>query len=296
MLFRSAAAGSQTGWAEPDTSGLSWSARDPQKYASSGFGQGAQAAYAAEQSPYRPLAGEVDDGAVATRPLAEEWSFAGLPPAARAPEPPAADTDQPSPHTEALADYPLGAARAQLHDAFIVAETRDGFVLVDQHAAHERLVYEALKTAIHARPLPAQMLLIPEIVDLPVEDADRLAEQAPQFERFGLTLERFGPGAVAIRSVPAILGKVDAPALVRDLADELADCDTADKLREKIDHVAATIACHGSVRAGRTLRPEEMNALLRQMESTPGAGTCNHGRPTFIELKLADIERLFGRR
>jgi DNA mismatch repair protein MutL len=282
-----------TGW---EVGGLSWNARDPQRAAATGFGQGAQAAYAAERSPFRPLDGA--EAEITGRPrLAEEWSFAGLPPAARAPDTrPDAPSEGDGRAADTLADYPLGAARAQLHDAFIVSETRDGFVLVDQHAAHERLVYEALKTAIHARPQPAQMLLIPEIVDLPVEDADRLAEQAPSFERFGLVLERFGPGAVAIRAVPAILGKVDAPALVRDLADELADCETADKLLQKIDHVAATIACHGSVRAGRTLKPEEMNALLRQMETTPGAGTCNHGRPTFIELKLADIERLFGRR
>jgi DNA mismatch repair protein MutL len=278
-----------------DAGGLSWSARDPGRSGFQGFAEDRQAGYAADQSPFRPLDdAAAETGATARGEAAGAWSFAGLPPAARMPEPGPAGGERAA--IEALADYPLGAARAQLHDAFILSETRDGFVLVDQHAAHERLVYESLKTAIHARPLPSQMLLIPEIVELPVEDADRLAEQAPAFERFGLGLERFGPGAVAIRSLPAILGKVDAQALVRDLADELADCETADKLLQKIDHVAATIACHGSVRAGRTLRPEEMNALLRQMESTPGAGTCNHGRPTFIELKLADIERLFGRR
>ncbi|BDA82832.1 DNA mismatch repair protein MutL [Aureimonas sp. SA4125] len=287
--------GGERGW---DTSGVSWSARSPSKSSFAGFSQGAQAAYAPDQSPFRPLGATLEghpaDALLHAQPrLAEEWSFAGLPPAARTPDTLPAGGERAD---DTSARYPLGAARAQLHDAFILAETADGFVLVDQHAAHERLVYEALKSAIHARPLPAQMLLIPEIVDLPVEDADRLAEQAPEFERFGLVLERFGPGAVAIRAVPAILGKVDGPALVRDLADELADCETADRLLQKIDHVAATIACHGSVRAGRTLRQEEMNALLRQMESTPGAGTCNHGRPTFIELKLADIERLFGRR
>jgi DNA mismatch repair protein MutL len=179
---------------------------------------------------------------------------------------------------------------------YIVAQTEDSLVIVDQHAAHERLVYEALKQAIHARPLPAQMLLLPEIVDLPEEDAERLAAHADTLARFGLGLERFGPGAVAVRETPAMLGETDVQGLVRDLADEIADTDSADGLKARLDAIAATMACHGSVRSGRRLRPEEMNALLRQMEATPGSGTCNHGRPTYIELKLADIERLFGRR
>uniref|UniRef100_UPI0025E7E896 DNA mismatch repair endonuclease MutL n=1 Tax=uncultured Nitratireductor sp. TaxID=520953 RepID=UPI0025E7E896 len=191
---------------------------------------------------------------------------------------------------------PLGAARAQVHENYIVAQTEDSLVIVDQHAAHERLVYEALKEALHARPLPAQMLLLPEIVDMPEEDADRLSAHADFLARFGLGLERFGPGAIAVRETPSMLGKVDVPQLVRDLADEIAENDTADTLKERIDHIAATMACHGSVRSGRRLRAEEMNALLRQMEATPGSGTCNHGRPTYIELKLTDIERLFGRR
>ena len=190
---------------------------------------------------------------------------------------------------------PLGAARAQIHENYIVAQTADSLVIVDQHAAHERLVYEALKQAIHARPLPSQMLLLPEIIDLPEEDAERLASHAGTLARFGLGLERFGPGAVAVRETPAILGETDVAGLVRDLADELADSETADLLKERIDHIAATMACHGSVRSGRRLKPEEMDALLRQMEATPGSGTCNHGRPTYIELKLSDIERLFGR-
>ncbi|WP_048648593.1 DNA mismatch repair endonuclease MutL [Nitratireductor soli] len=195
-----------------------------------------------------------------------------------------------------LTRNPLGAARAQVHENYIVAQTEDSLVIVDQHAAHERLVYEALKEALHARPLPAQMLLMPEIVDLPEEDAERVASHAELLARFGLGLERFGPGAIAVRETPSMLGAVDVPQLVRDLADEIAENDTADTLKERIDHIAATMACHGSVRSGRRLRPEEMNALLRQMEATPGSGTCNHGRPTYIELKLTDIERLFGRR
>jgi len=192
--------------------------------------------------------------------------------------------------------HPLGAAKAQVHENYIIAQTEDSLVIVDQHAAHERLVYEALKEAIHSKPLPSQGLLIPEIVDLPEDDVDRLISQADFLARLGLHLERFGPGAVAVRETPAMLGQVDASALVKDLADEIAEADTANLLRERVDHIAATMACHGSVRSGRRLRVEEMNALLRQMEATPGSGTCNHGRPTYIELKLPDIERLFGRR
>ncbi|WP_159592080.1 DNA mismatch repair endonuclease MutL [Chelativorans xinjiangense] len=195
-----------------------------------------------------------------------------------------------------FARHPLGAARAQVHENYIVAQTEDSLVIVDQHAAHERLVYEALKEAIHARPLPSQMLLMPEIVDLTEDDAERLSAHAGFLARLGLGLERFGPGAVAVRETPSMLGEINAAALVRDLADEIAENDTAEALKERIDRIAATMACHGSVRSGRRLKPEEMNALLRQMEATPGSGTCNHGRPTYIELKLADIERLFGRR
>ncbi|MGB3538834.1 MAG: DNA mismatch repair endonuclease MutL [Mesorhizobium sp.] len=197
---------------------------------------------------------------------------------------------------EALLATELGAARAQVHENYIVAQTRDSLIIVDQHAAHERLVYEALKNALHSRPVPSQMLLLPEIVDLPEEDAERLALHSETLARFGLRLERFGPGAVAVRETPAMLGETDIQQLVRDLADEIADNDTTDTLAARLDHIAATMACHGSVRSGRLLKADEMNALLRQMEATPGSGTCNHGRPTYIELKLADIERLFGRR
>ena len=197
---------------------------------------------------------------------------------------------------DALLGTQLGAARAQVHQNYIVAQTSDSLVIVDQHAAHERLVYEALKNALHSRPLPSQMLLLPEIVDLPEEDAERLALHSEALARFGLGIERFGPGAVAVRETPAMLGEVNTQQLVRDLADEIADNDTTDTLKERLHYIAATMACHGSVRSGRLLKPDEMNALLRQMEATPGSGTCNHGRPTYIELKLADIERLFGRR
>jgi DNA mismatch repair protein MutL len=210
---------------------------------------------------------------------------------------PSADAraDGETPPVEMLT-MPLGAARAQLHENYIVAQTEDSIVIVDQHAAHERLVYEALKNALHARPMAAQMLLLPEIVDLPEDDCDRLATHAETLKRFGLGVERFGPGAIAVRETPAILGEIDPAKLLRDLADEIADNDTAEALKGRIDRIAATMACHGSVRSGRRLRAEEMNALLRQMEATPGSGTCNHGRPTYIELSLSDIERLFGRR
>jgi DNA mismatch repair protein MutL len=190
----------------------------------------------------------------------------------------------------------LGAARAQVHRNYIIAQTSDSLIIVDQHAAHERLVYEALKQALRSRPVPAQMLLIPEIVDLPAEDAERLASHAGTLSRFGLGIERFGPGAIAVRETPSMLGDTNVQQLVRDLADEIADSDSIDTIVERLDRIAATMACHGSVRSGRQLKPDEMNALLRQMEATPGAGTCNHGRPTYVELKLTDIERLFGRR
>lgn len=197
--------------------------------------------------------------------------------------------------TPTAAGFHLGAARAQLHENYIVAQTGDGLVIVDQHAAHERLVFEAMREAMRNRRIPSQALLIPEIVDLPEEDCDRLMEHAEALDRFGLAFERFGPGAIAVRETPSMLGEIDATALIRQLADEIAEWDTADGLASRLDHLAATLSCHGSVRSGRRLRAEEMNALLRQMEATPGSGQCNHGRPTYIELKLSDIERLFGR-
>jgi DNA mismatch repair protein MutL len=204
---------------------------------------------------------------------------------------------EPAPQGEATPEplHPLGAARAQLHENYIVAQTADGLVIVDQHAAHERLVFEHLRKGLNSRPIPAQALLIPEIVDLAEDDCDRLIAHAEEFSRLGLGIERFGPGAIAVRETPAMLGEMDAAGLVRQLADELAEWDTASGLSSRLEYLAATMACHGSVRSGRRMRPEEMNALLRQMEATPGSGQCNHGRPTYIELKLSDIERLFGR-
>ncbi|MCC0062757.1 MAG: DNA mismatch repair endonuclease MutL [Defluviimonas sp.] len=191
--------------------------------------------------------------------------------------------------------HPLGAARAQLHENYIVAQTATGMVIVDQHAAHERLVYERLKRQRDATGVAAQALLIPEIVDLSPGDADLVLAHAVPLKALGLTLEPFGGGAIAVRETPALLGEVNAGALVRDILDELHDLGASGKLQTRIDAVLSRMACHGSVRSGRRMRVEEMNALLREMEATPLSGQCNHGRPTYVELKLSDIERLFGR-
>ena len=194
-------------------------------------------------------------------------------------------------------DQPLGAARAQLHETYVVAQTRDGIVIVDQHAAHERLVYERMKTEMAERGGAArQALLIPEVVELDPADAERVTARAEELAALGLVIEPFGPGAVLVRETPALLGEVEAGALVRDIADDLAENGAALALGERLQEVYATMACHGSVRAGRRLTAAEMNALLRQMEATPHSGQCNHGRPTYVELKLSDIEKLFGRR
>ena len=198
--------------------------------------------------------------------------------------------------TPAAVDHPLGAARAQLHETYVVAQTRDGLVIVDQHAAHERLVYEKMKESLGRTGVARQGLLIPEVVELDEASADRLAARAGELAELGLVLERFGEGAVVVREVPALLGPTDVQGLVRDLADELAELGETLALKERLEEVCGTMACHGSVRAGRRLNGQEMDALLRQMEATPHSGQCNHGRPTYVELKLADIEKLFGRR
>jgi DNA mismatch repair protein MutL len=195
-----------------------------------------------------------------------------------------------------LIDRPLGAARTQIHETYIVSQTRDGLVVVDQHAAHERIVYERLKASLAENGVQRQILLIPDIVELDEATVERLLSRANELTTFGLAIESFGPGAVAVRETPSLLGKINAGALLRDLAEHMAEWDEALPLERRLMHVAATMACHGSVRAGRRLKPEEMNALLREMEDTPNSGQCNHGRPTYVELKLSDIERLFGRR
>ena len=193
-------------------------------------------------------------------------------------------------------DHPLGAARAQVHETYIVAQTRDGVVIVDQHAAHERLVYERMKTEMADGGVTRQALLLPEVVELDPAEAERVVARADELAALGLMIEPFGPGAVLVREVPALLGETDAAGLIRDIADDLAENGQALALKERLEDVCSTMACHGSVRAGRRLTAPEMNALLRQMEATPHSGQCNHGRPTYVELKLADIERLFGRR
>jgi len=241
-----------------------------------------------------PLVGRFRPGGSSTPPLAlaeraSEWQ-APLDPALAPSAPP------PAPEAPEAAVLPLGAARAQLHDTYIVAQTGDGIVLVDQHAAHERLVLERMRRALAEGRPPRQALLLPEVVELDEAGAERLAAKADELAELGLVLERFGPEAVLVRETPAALGEADAKGLVRDLADDLAEHGMALALRERLEDVAATMACHGSVRAGRRLGAQEMDALLREMEATPRSGQCNHGRPTYVELKLADIERLFGRR
>jgi DNA mismatch repair protein MutL len=213
----------------------------------------------------------------------------------------AADLTRPSARAEEevaepVAEHPLGAARAQVHATYIVAQTGDGLVIVDQHAAHERIVYERMKAELLSGTVKSQGLLLPVVVELNEASVDRLGARQAELAELGLEIEPFGPGAVVVRGVPALLGQADVPGLVQDLADALAEWDDARPLTERLAHVCATMACHGSVRAGRRLNAAEMDALLRSMEVTPNAGQCNHGRPTYVELKLADIEKLFQRR
>ncbi len=226
-------------------------------------------------------------GRATTNPPAEAQSDFGF-----APSGPTYDL----PPVEDEGNYPLGTARGQLHETYVVAQTGDGIVIVDQHAAHERLVYERMKSQIAQDGVSRQLLLLPEVIELDAAAVDRLAERVQEFSELGLVLERFGPGAVVVREIPALLGDTNVRGMVTDMADELAEFDEALALRERLAHVCGTMACHSSIRAGRRLNATEMNALLRDMEATPNSGQCNHGRPTYIELKLADIERLFGRR
>jgi DNA mismatch repair protein MutL len=193
------------------------------------------------------------------------------------------------------AEFPLGTARGQVHENYIIAQTATGMVIVDQHAAHERLVYEKLKRQMAENGVAAQALLIPEIVDLSASEAACLLDLAEELRRLGLSIEAFGGTAIAVRETPAILGPVDARAMIHDILDELSDLGSSSTVQARIEAILSRVACHGSLRSGRRMRAEEMNALLREMEATPHAGQCNHGRPTYVELKLSDIERLFGR-
>ena len=242
--------------------------------------------------PAAPRIYQMDRPAQQTFARATQWQAPHPPmpgfaeaPAARAEPAPLADTSA-----------PLGAARAQVHENYIIAQTTTGMVIVDQHAAHERLVYERLKRQMTETGIKAQALLIPEIVELSPPDAALLLSHADALHKLGLTIEPFGGSAVAVRETPAILGTVPAASLLRDVLDELSDLGRSDLLQAKIEAILSRMACHGSIRSGRQMRPEEMNALLREMEATPHSGQCNHGRPTYVELKLHDIERLFGRR
>jgi len=251
--------------------------------------ESAMAMWTSEASPL-PLAEEQQWAAPAQPPLLNDrrTHFIAPPPVARA-EVAAA----PSPDS---ATFPLGVARGQVARTYIVAEAEDGLILVDQHAAHERLVLERMRRGMANGGVASQALLLPEVVELDEPGCDRLEARAAELADLGLELERFGPAAVLVRAVPAALGQGHVKGLVTDLADELAAYDEALSLKERLDHVAATMACHGSVRAGRLLSVAEMNALLREMEATPGSGQCNHGRPTWIKLAHGDIEKLFGRR
>jgi DNA mismatch repair protein MutL len=242
----------------------------------------------ARASVVQPYAGTGNNGAAGF--AEEQASFGGL-------ESVSADTGahdaEPAPDRER---GPLGAARAQLHETYIVAQTETSVVIVDQHAAHERLVYERLKRALANGGVARQALLIPAIVEVGDGEAAALEEKAAELAELGIVLDRFGPGAIAVRETPALLGASDIDGLVKDLAADLLSDGTAAPLRERLEAVASRMACHGSVRAGRRLTASEMNALLREMEATPFSGQCNHGRPTYVELKLSDIERLFGRK
>jgi DNA mismatch repair protein MutL len=210
---------------------------------------------------------------------------------------PAGRAEQAEPASPEALDYPLGVARGQVAHTYIVAEAADGLVIVDQHAAHERLVLERLKAAGAGDKIAAaQALLLPEVVELDEPSCDRLEENAEKLAALGLAIERFGPTAMLVRAIPGPLAKTDVSALVQDIADDLAQNGDVLLLGERLDHVLATMACHGSVRAGRALSVAEMNALLREMERTPRSGQCNHGRPTWVKLAHGDIEKLFGRK
>ena len=240
------------------------------------------------QAPSRPLSAAASERAAQAAQVSAD-AIAEAPPQARIE--PIDDADIASLHNS-----PLGAAKAQFHQTYVISETADGIVIIDQHAAHERLVMERMKAAMDEGALAGQILLIPEVVDLPEHHIAALLAQTPVLQKAGLEIDAFGEGSVIVRQTPALLGEVNAKSLIYDLAEELSEIGTMTNFDQKIEHVIATISCHGSVRAGRQLNASEMNALLREMEVTPRAGQCNHGRPTYVSLSLQDIEKLFGRR
>jgi DNA mismatch repair protein MutL len=242
------------------------------------------------QSPATSMFGAADAGTTA---LLHDRIVDFAPPRDALPMGRAEPAIAPVPGAEA---HPLGIARGQIAKTYIVAEAEDGLVIVDQHAAHERLVLEQLRRGMSGQAVPSQGLLLPEVVEIDEPACDRLEAAAPQLAALGVELERFGPAAVMVRATPAMLGAIDCHKLVTDIADDLAGYDAALGLSERLELVAATMACHGSVRAGRTLSVAEMNALLRTMEVTPHSGQCNHGRPTWVKLAMEDVEKLFGRK
>lgn len=252
---------------------------------------------ARSHAPVQPVAPGMEETSPVQGDISDTHSLSGI----TEPRPDYAGFDQPVARVEVtsndeLMDRPLGAARGQLHLTYIVAETRDGLVLVDQHAAHERLVHERMKKALADSGIKRQALLVPEVVELGAGEAAGLADRSDELAELGLVIEPFGDGTIIVRETPAMLGDTDIQGLVRDLADEVVDLGEALSLKERLDEVSGTMACHGSVRAGRRLTADEMNALLREMEATPHSGQCNHGRPTYVTLSLPDIEKLFGRR
>lgn len=272
---------------QSDSPAMPWQRSHERPTLPEGFREAVDAVYAPAQQVGGAFGEETQLGLDRTGDIAA--------PSARPAEMPQQGYVQP-PQAPADENFPLGTARGQVHATYIVSQTADGIVIVDQHAAHERLVYERMKLQIAETGVAKQALLLPEVVELEEFAANRLLKRTEELEAMGLVIEPFGEGAVVVREVPAMLGKLDVKGLVRDMADELTELDEALSLKERLEEVAGTMACHGSVRAGRRLTVDEMNALLREMEATPHSGQCNHGRPTYVELKLADIEKLFGRR
>jgi DNA mismatch repair protein MutL len=273
--------------------GGGWEVAARERFSAPGVQEAAWAQFVLEGGGVRPVEDLYKTGLPPSPPPptpVEPWSYPGANGASNGLNPTGAGGSVPP------SIPPLGYARAQFHETYIVSQTADGLVIVDQHAAHERLVYEAMKAEMARSGVRRQALLIPEIVELGEEGAIRIGERAEELGALGLEIEPFGPGAVLVRATPALFGVMDVKGLVRDLADELMEYDAALALNARFEHIMGNMACRSSVRAGRRLSIDEMNALLRAMEATPHSGQCNHGRPTYVELKRADIERLFGRK